>query len=271
MISLLVTSVAFTACSKDDIEPSSASDSSNEGSWVDLGLPSGTLWATCNVGASAPEEYGDYFAWGETIGYYGGKTKFNWGTYKYCYMGQFTSLTKYCTANSFGYNDFTDDKIELDSGDDAATANWGGSWQIPSADQFKELINPEYTTISWITIGIISGCKITSKKNSKSIFLPAAGSIHEDYLSSAEKSGYYLSRSINANYPSNVYRFVFDANNIQTINTMTESLIIEYKRKGIPSEQIPSEAWQKLAKQIDNIAITSLDRFYGRCIRPVRK
>ena len=84
--------------------------------YVDLGLPSGTLWATCNVGATAPEEYGDYFAWGETTGYNSGKTTFNWSTYKYC-NGDYDKLTKYCNKSSSGT---VDNKTTLDPEDDVA-------------------------------------------------------------------------------------------------------------------------------------------------------
>ena len=83
--------------------------------YVDLGLPSGTLWATCNVGASSPEEYGDYFAWGETET----KEDYGWNTYKWCEGIEF-QLTKYCYDSSYGYNGFTDYKRELDLEDDAA-------------------------------------------------------------------------------------------------------------------------------------------------------
>ena len=91
---------------------------SQEHEWVDLGLPSGTLWATCNVGANAPEEYGDYFAWGETAP----KDYYDWSTYKWC-KGSYNTMTKYCTNSSYGYNGFTDGKTELDPEDDAAWFN----------------------------------------------------------------------------------------------------------------------------------------------------
>ena len=91
-----------------------------EHEWVDLGLPSGTLWATCNVGASKPEEYGDYFAWGETEP----KDEYCWSTYLHC-KGDYNSLTKYCHQYDYGYNGFTDNLTELEPADDAATANWG--------------------------------------------------------------------------------------------------------------------------------------------------
>ncbi len=108
--------------------------------YVDLGLPSGTLWATCNVGASKPEEYGDYFAWGETTP----KSTYYWSTYKWC-KGSETTMTKYCTRSDYGYNGFTDNLTELQPEDDAATANWGSVWKMPSYAQFSELFNSSYT------------------------------------------------------------------------------------------------------------------------------
>ncbi len=80
----------------------------DEHEWVDLGLPSGTLWATCNVGASRPEEYGDYFAWGETKP----KSTYEWDKYKWC-KDSYDTLTKYCKYSKFGYNGFTDGKAKL--------------------------------------------------------------------------------------------------------------------------------------------------------------
>ena len=147
-------------------------DMPDEHDWVDLGLPSGTLWATCNVGAENPEDYGDYFAWGETIGYNGGKTTFNWVTYKYA-RGTSDTLTKYCTDSSKGT---VDGKTELDPEDDAATANWGSNWQIPSYEQCEELLDESYTYSTWTTQNGVDGRLITSKINMKTIFLPAAGS-----------------------------------------------------------------------------------------------
>ena len=134
--------------------------------YVDLALPSGTLWATCNVGASNPEGYGKYYAWGETTT----KSVYSWGTY--LYADSKSKMTKYCTNSSFG---IVDNRTELLSVDDAATANWGSSWRIPSEEQFVELINNNYTTIKTTTYNGKSGMLITSKLNNKSIFLPASG------------------------------------------------------------------------------------------------
>ena len=104
-----------------------AGDTAETHEWVDLGLPSGTLWATCNVGANSPEEYGDYFAWGETTT----KSSYSWSTYKYC-KGSSSTMTKYCTSSYYGT---VDNKTELEPSDDAATANWGSEWQMPSLEQ----------------------------------------------------------------------------------------------------------------------------------------
>ncbi len=101
--------------------------------YVDLGL--NVKWATCNVGATAPTEYGDYFAWGETEGYNSGKTAFFWSTYKWC-EGSYEKLTKYNTNSSKG---IVDDKTVLELTDDAARRNWGGIWRMPTAAEFEEL------------------------------------------------------------------------------------------------------------------------------------
>ena len=132
----------ISSCGDDDenvvVAPNSGgnSGSANGHEYVDLGLPSGTLWATCNVGASKPEEYGDYFAWGETKP----KSDYSWETYKWC-KGSSKTMTKYCTNSKYGYNGFTDDLWELLPEDDAATVNWGSGWQTPSLAQLKELFN----------------------------------------------------------------------------------------------------------------------------------
>ena len=122
--------------------------------YVDLGLPSGTLWATCNIGADSPEEIGDFFAWGETAP----KSLYNSSTYS-------------CE----GYDDYEGSPKELLPEDDAATVNWGSEWQMPNQKQYKELVNEMYTTMEWTTMNGVDGCKITSKSNGNSIFLPVTG------------------------------------------------------------------------------------------------
>jgi len=163
--------------------------------YVDLGLPSGTLWATCNVGASYPEEYGDYFAWGETEP----KEDYTLGNYKYC-RGSCDTYTKYCTNSDYGYNGFIDNKMELELEDDAAVANWGSNWQMPSTEQQAELVNSSYTTTEWTMLNGIYGCKIKSKTNDKSIFLPAAGHTYDGTNEYIGSRGLYWSRSLYTGY-----------------------------------------------------------------------
>ena len=135
--------------------------------YVDLGLPSGTLWATCNVGASAPEEYGDYFAWGETEP----KDYYDWSTYKWC-NGNEETLTKYCDESSFGYNGFVDNKTELDPEDDAACVHYPGG-RMPSLQHM-----------------LVTG------PNGNTMFLPSADSKYDSPHSSFGPGGYYWSRTL---------------------------------------------------------------------------
>ena len=140
--------------------------------YVDLGLPSGTLWATMNVGASKPSDAGLYFQWGDTQGYTAdqvgtgdGKKKFSsdWSDYKWNPSGDGETFTKYATTGA-----------TLDLEDDAANANMGGDWHMPTDVQFQELI--DNTTNTWTTQDGVNGRLFTSKTDaSKSIFVPAAG------------------------------------------------------------------------------------------------
>ena len=134
--------------------------------FVDLGLPSGTLWATRNVGANAPEEYGDYFAWGETEP----KSVYSWETYKYGHS--WNDLTKYCSNPDCGHNGFVDNLTILQPEDDAAAVNWGGDARMPTFEEIDELY--ENTTNIWTNLNGIDGSLITGS-NGNSIFLPAAG------------------------------------------------------------------------------------------------
>ena len=186
------------------------SGSSDTHEWVDLGLPSGTLWATCNVGASNPEEYGDYYAWAEIEP----KSDYTWSTYKYC-GGLYDKLTKYCTKSSYG---IVDNKTELEPSDDAATANWGSNWQMPSREQCDELYNSSYTTTTWTTLNGKYGYKITSKSNGYSIFLPAAGYRYATSLHYAGSRGCYWSRSLFTLNGNDANYLFFDSSGIDTYN-----------------------------------------------------
>lgn len=160
---------------------STVSGSLNGHDYVDLGLPSGTLWATCNVGATTPEGYGNYYAWGETTT----KENYSWSTYRWC-NGSKTTLTKYCSYSWFGYNGYTDTLTTLEPSDDAAAVNWGAGWRMPTYDEFRELSN----TITWTTQNGIYGYLATGP-NGNSIFLPAAGGRDDNYMANGGGSGYW--------------------------------------------------------------------------------
>lgn len=187
-----------------------ANDPIDTHEYVDLGLPSGTLWATCNVGATKPEEYGDYFAWGETQP----KSSYDWSTYQYCNGSLFT-MTKYCTSSTYGT---VDNKTELLPEDDVATANWGSNWQMPSTAQCEELINNSYTTTTWTTLNGVYGMRITSKSNGKSVFLPAAGYYDGASLGNdVGMHGYYWARLLDTSHSCFAYYLSFTSkSNIYT-------------------------------------------------------
>lgn len=194
----------------DRVANNAAEHLERAGSYVDLGLPSGTLWATCNIGANSPEAAGDYFAWGETEGYDDGKSDFSLKNYQWCNGSGYT-LTKYNTSSSYGT--IVDYKIWLDLKDDAAYVKWGPDWRIPSEDQFKELINNSYTTREWTERNGALGLQIKSKKNGNSIFLPVTGyrinySRYNFYT--GPSYGFYWSRTLKITSPLLAVCFTFD-------------------------------------------------------------
>lgn len=175
-----------------------------KGEAVDLGLS--VKWANCNVGATQPEEYGDYFAWGETEPYYieghaqdspcsnwksGKSNGYDWPSYKWC-NGSSSTMTKYCTSSSYGT---VDNKTVLDAEDDAVTANWGGSWRMPTTEEQQELYNN--CTWNWIRKNGVNGYNVVGP-NGNSIFLPAAGIREDSSLDYAGSCGYYWSSSLTA-------------------------------------------------------------------------
>ena len=161
---------------------------------VDLGLPSGLKWASYNIGATTPEGYGNYYAWGETET----KADYSWATYKHN-NGAYNKLTKYCTNTSYGDNCFTDDKTTLEPEDDAATVNWGEEWRMPTDAEWTEL--REQCTWTWTTLNGVYGYQVASKVNSNSIFLPAAGYRSGSNVNYAGGYGYYWSSSLGADSP----------------------------------------------------------------------
>lgn len=193
----------LVSCKKDNGEPSGGSGDTpanliNGHEYVDLGLPSGLLWATCNIGADSPEDYGYYFAWGETTT----KIDYSTDTYKWC---DGSSYTKYVTDPKYGT---VDNKTVLEPEDDAAHVRWGGGWRMPSETEFSELLGK--CDHEWTTQNGVNGLKITGL-NGNSIFLPAAGYYYDSSLRNAGSYGLYWSSSLSTSYPSDAYYLYFNS------------------------------------------------------------
>lgn len=176
--------------------------------FVDLGLLSGTLWATCNVGASNPHETGLFFAWGDTEGHGSDVSDgylFSWENYKWGEVdGEDTWLTKYCTDSSRGKDGFTDGKDELDPEDDAAYVNWGPEWRMPSKQQLDEL--KEQCTWTQTTLQEVNGYEVTGP-NGNTIFLPTTSWRIDDMLLDG---GAYWSRTTNPESDGGAYYLGWD-------------------------------------------------------------
>lgn len=184
--------------------------------YVDLGLS--VKWATFNVGATKPEEYGDYYTWGETEPYYeaGYAQKFphwkegkfegySWSTYKW---GSYNKMTKYCSKSNCGNEGFTDNKTTLDAADDVAHVKWGGNWRMPTMAEQDDLLNN--CTWTWYSSGNtkyngVAGYEVTSNiegYTDRSIFLPAAGYYNDTSFYFAGSNGYYWSSSLSTGSPN---------------------------------------------------------------------
>lgn len=214
VIMLIVAAAMVVGCNKPDAPGNNGNNSGQNDSignhngaldghdYVDLGLPSGTLWATCNVGADTPEDFGDYFAWGETMP----KEVYDWKSYQF---GGFAhdryELNKYCTDSSCGLNGFVDNVLFLEPVDDVVRANWGSDWRMPDRDEWEELLLN--TTSTWTTQNGVEGWCFTAS-NGKCLFLPAAGYYWEENLNAG--LGLYWSSMINKEFPYRTWGIHFN-------------------------------------------------------------
>lgn len=221
----------------DDVEPVNPGQAPENAKAVDLGLPSGTLWANMNVGATSPQENGLYFAWGETTGYTGDTSDgrlFDWANYKWMTTDSTTwmGVNKYQIADGqtdgcwyqydwdlVDYKFVGDGKSVLDLEDDAARANWGGDWCMPTVEDFKELM--ANTTSEWITVGGVSGYRIKSKKANadgtyNSIFFPAAGRL-DPGLGFQGEAGYYWTATVAQSASNQASIFNFSSGHLFTV------------------------------------------------------
>lgn len=174
---------------------------------MDLGLTSGTLWMDRNVGAEKDTDYGLYFAWGETEGYSGITTdkQFSWADYKYA-NGASDKLTKYCNDSSYGNDGYADSLTTLETTDDSALQN-AHKFVMPTKAQLQELIDE--TTYTWTTKNGVNGGLFTSKVNSNSIFVPAAGYCSDGSQYYVGEYGGLWSSSLYEGYPGNAWNLYF--------------------------------------------------------------
>lgn len=181
-------------------------DTPDDPNWVDLGLPSGLLWATCNVGATTPESYGNYFAWGETQP----KSEYIWENCIYCtFNNDNLILTKYNPSTLFSGP--VDNLTILQASDDAATFNLGNGARTPTKEEWEELNNN--TTKEYATVNGVEGFRFTAANNN-SIFLPFAGMMSGTELDyPVGPAGYYWSASLYTEYPSFANSFMIEPPN----------------------------------------------------------
>lgn len=193
----------------DSVLFSDGGDFTGSHEYVDLGLS--VKWATCNVGANVPYEYGDYYAWGETET----KNNYDWSTYKYC-MGRDSAMTKYCNYSYGGYNGFIDNKTNLEPNDDVAHVKWGGNWRMPTTIEQEEL--REQCTWRWTCLNGINGYTVTSKKKGyedRSIFVPAGGIYVGDKIENMGSMGFIMSSSLTSR-PWSSYVLFYDISNTKS-------------------------------------------------------
>ncbi|MBQ8761339.1 MAG: hypothetical protein IJZ06_07965 [Bacteroidales bacterium] len=192
-----------------------ADNFNNVHEYVDLGLPSGLKWATCNVGATTPEEYGNYYAWGET-------------TTKDTYTEE-NSLTYGVSISKLQTQGIIDGNGNLTPSYDAATANWGGGWRMPTEEEMNELL--DHCKWEWTEVNGVKGARVIGA-NEKSIFLPAAGRRYGSSLYYTGRGGTYWNSTPNGNDYSAYYLYFDDGdepeiwndyrNGGQTVRPITE-------------------------------------------------
>ncbi len=171
--------------------------------YVDLGLPSGKKWATCNVGADSPIEFGNYYAWGEITP----KETYTWSSYLWC-NGEESTITKYSDNPNEGYNGFTDNLRTLLPEDDAATVNWDASWRMPTYSEMFEL--KTNCVVTWITKNGING-RLFTGPNGNSIFLPAAGNRYDNTSGGAGTYGSYWCSNFTTGFPTGARMLFLDS------------------------------------------------------------
>jgi hypothetical protein len=244
-IALLSFSATFlTSCEKEDKDAISMNDvnvgakpinvNGKDYEVVDLGLTTGVLWATCNMGASSPEETGLLFAWGENTT----KQSYEWGNYGWS-NGDELSIYKYCTNAQYGT---VDNKTTLELADEAPNATLGEGWRIPSESDFRDLLTTRNCTAKWCKLNGVGGYLFTSVRKGyegNSIFIPLAGMLDHNKTRFAGQYGWYWCNTL-----------YYDSENQKSITTEASVLWLEHT-------------------DIDNHIIKSRPRSVGLPIRPI--
>ena len=210
-VALVTLSLLFVQC---ETKPEGGENGVHEGhEYVDLGLPSGLKWATCNIGAESPEQLGYFLSWGEVEP----KDYYYWDTYKYSGDTD-SSFTKYCFDSQYGLDGFVDNKLQLDLEDDAAHVNWGGKWRMPTAEEAKELY--DCCKWTWTIEKGMPGYKVMGI-NGNSIFMPAAGSMgwNEHYDFKNEVTYWTSTLSQDEYYPNQAVFIRAKEHNIDPIDS----------------------------------------------------
>lgn len=250
--------IVVSVSEKTDIPVNTACPDSHHPHMIDLGLPSGTKWACCNVEATTPEAFGDYYAWGETES----KNIFSWKNYRYS-RGTANTLTKYCTKSSYGYNGFTDNLVELQSGDDPASTLYGDSYCLPSKEDWNELITK--CTWTWIDNGVL-----VRGPSGSLIYLPAAGYRSGVNLYDADTEGYYWSSTLDKNSPDDAWFLYFgdkSQSSYDYYRCYGRSIRPVLRKKNqvdssrnVQTESTDSDMAPTVEKQFDGMVVRSMSR-----------
>lgn len=200
--------------------------------YVDLGLPSGTKWATMNIGANAPEEFGDFFYWG--------------GTHEQKLFSSNTTLTYKLELEELVAKGYCDENGVLTSEYDAATFNWGDGWRMPTTEEIEELVM--YTTHETVTVNDVVGVMYTSKKNGESIFMPNAGYYNMEYLAQVGHNGAYWSSTYAVTNVENLF-YEYKGSTFYSSGGFVSN---SYRETGLPIRPVTTFEYKEVEEKESN-------------------
>ncbi len=238
-LSILSVMLLLSACKDQCIH--------NGHEYVDLGLS--VKWATCNVGAAKPEDFGGYYAWGETYS----KVLYTWKNYRFRASGNSYSDIKFSKYEDDVYSAILHkkvNKITLDKADDVAYQEWGGDWRMPTKEEIEELVwNCDWV---WTTLNGVNGVRITSNVEGytdRFIFIPAAGYKHDSRQIHTGKAGYLWS-STNTNIKATANNIIFNSHGSHLDETIRSCIDEDWNWYGTDEEYVFSELPQSLTDKL---------------------